>query len=63
MMTRLSLEMAMNASSWQLVEQSSTTTAQDSAPLRLASGENLGLTLSFFLEANRAEIGRGGLDQ
>ena len=55
MMTRLSPEMAMKASSWVLVEQSSTTTAQESAPRRLASGENRGLTLNFFLEANRAE--------
>ena len=59
MMTRLSLEMAMKASSWVLVEQSSTTTAQDSAPRRLASGENRGRTLNFFLEANRAETKMG----
>ena len=56
MMTRVSLLMAMKASIWTLVLQSSTTTAQDRAPLSEASGENLGLIASFFFGANKAEI-------
>ena len=55
MMTRVSLEMAMKASIWVLVLQSSTTTAQDSAPLSEASGENLGRRDNFFFGANNAE--------
>ena len=56
MMTRVSLDTATKASICWLVEQSSTTTAQDKAPLRDASGENLGLTDSFFLGAKRANL-------
>ena len=56
MMTRVSLEMAMKASSWVLVLQSSTTTAHDNAPRSEASGENLGRIDNFFLGANNAEI-------
>ena len=40
---------------WMFVLQSSTTTAQLSAPFRLASGENRGRTDSFFLGAKIAE--------
>ena len=58
MMTRVSLEMAMKASSWALLEQSSTTTAQDSAPRSEASGEKRGRTDSFFLGANSAAAGQ-----
>ena len=58
MMTRVSLEMAMNASSWVLLEQSSTTTAQDSAPRSEASGEKRGRTDNFFLGANSAAAGQ-----
>ena len=55
MMTRLSLEMAMNASIWVLVLQSSTTTAQDNAPRKEESGEKRGRIESFFFGANKAE--------
>ena len=56
MMTRVSLEIAMKASSCVLVLQSSTTTAHDNAPRSEASGENLGRIDNFFLGANNAEI-------
>ena len=58
MMTKVSLEMAMKASSWTLVLHSSTTTAQDKAPRREASGEKRGRIDSFFFGANRAAINK-----
>ena len=56
MMTRVSLEMAMKDSIWVLELQSSTITAQLKAPRKLASGENLGLTVIFFFGAKSAGI-------